>query len=207
MSEKKKIGRPRLLSDEAMAEAMFRVFARKGYDSTAISDLTRETGMKPATLYLAFGNKEGMYLAALGHYRRTWLAEVSEALENDRLPFEEKMRQFLHAAFSAFTCEGKPPGCLLVFAALSFKAEAPPVASVLQNARLAFRRWLEQEADRAQRNHQLPARLSPAEFTHFMIALESGLALLALDEPDFQAVRSMLDRVIHMLFEQRRDDE
>lgn len=69
MSEMKRIGRPRLMDPEKLAEKFFQVFAKKGYASTSIADLTSATGMKPASLYLAFGNKEGMYAAALGYYR------------------------------------------------------------------------------------------------------------------------------------------
>lgn len=73
MIEKKKTGRPKLISSDKLAEALFQVFAQKGYASTSIADLTHVTGMKPPSLYLAFGNKEGMYAAALMYYRQHWL--------------------------------------------------------------------------------------------------------------------------------------
>ncbi|HBT8077580.1 TPA: TetR/AcrR family transcriptional regulator, partial [Klebsiella pneumoniae] len=57
MIEKKKTGRPKLISSDKLAEALFQVFAQKGYASTSIADLTHVTGMKPPSLYLAFGNK------------------------------------------------------------------------------------------------------------------------------------------------------
>ncbi|RAY18020.1 TetR/AcrR family transcriptional regulator, partial [Enterobacter kobei] len=37
MIEKKKTGRPKLISSDKLAEALFQVFAQKGYASTSIA--------------------------------------------------------------------------------------------------------------------------------------------------------------------------
>ncbi|NWA63418.1 TetR/AcrR family transcriptional regulator [Pantoea sp. B9002] len=196
MNVNKKSGRPRLLPKEELAAIMFAIFASKGYEATSLNDLTQATGTKPATLYQAFGNKEGMFIAALEHYKAAWLADLEVILSSDALSFNNKIKQFLFSAFNLFSCEGKPPGCLLVFSALSFRPEASSLGTKLFNERNAFKAWIIEEAQRAQQNNSLSSTLSPEEVAEFILTFESGLALMALDNPDQKVISAMIDKMI-----------
>jgi AcrR family transcriptional regulator len=199
MNLNKKSGRPRILPKHELAAIMFSIFALKGYEATSLNDLTQATGTKPATLYQAFGNKEGMLIAALAHYKATWLAELNEVLESEQLSFSEKIKLFLYAAYNLFSCQGKPPGCLLVFSALSFRPETSSLGTELLKQRNAFKNWIIDEALSAQRNGTLSTLLSPEEIAEFILIFESGLALMALDQPDQKVINSMINKLIDSL--------
>ncbi|EGQ6362423.1 TetR/AcrR family transcriptional regulator, partial [Escherichia coli] len=196
----KKTGRPKLMSPEKLAEKLFLVFADKGYASTTITDLTQATGMKPASLYLAFGNKEGMYAAALAYYRKHWLAELSQCFQSQQLSFVERVHEFLLAAFTLFNSAGKPLGCIMTFSALAFHTEEEGLAAQLRDERQAFTRWLEKEAIEAQRMGELPGRMSPQAYACFILTMEKGLALNALERPKKEVIKEMIDAVVTTLF-------
>ena len=59
--------RPRTASDDEILEGVVRAVARVGPARLALTDVTRETGLAPATLLQRFGSKRGMLLAALEH--------------------------------------------------------------------------------------------------------------------------------------------
>ncbi|EJL91542.1 TetR/AcrR family transcriptional regulator [Pantoea sp. GM01] len=200
MTERKKTGRPKLFSEQKLAELMFQVFSRKGYASTGIADLTQATGLKPASLYLAFGNKEGMYAAALAHYKETWLCELESVLNNPDSTFEVRIRRFLSAAFTVFSHGDKHPGCIMTFSALAFNNDDGELARHLRDQRMAFRQWLESEAEQARERGELPGIFTPAEFACFIITFEQGLALSALDKPDPGCVQAMIDKLVTLLF-------
>lgn len=200
MIKGKKTGRPKLMSEEKLAETLFQVFASKGYASTSIADLTQATGMKPASLYLAFGNKEGMYAAALAYYRQTWLSGLQQTLDNKGLSFQQRITAFLTAAFTLFSCSDKPLGCMMTFSALAFQTGEGELANQLRDERAAFVQWLEEEARLAQETGALPGHMTPATFASFIVTLERGLALGALDKPDPQVVLTMLENVLALLF-------
>jgi TetR/AcrR family transcriptional repressor of nem operon len=51
----------------ALDQAM-RVFWRKGYAATAMSDIYAATGLKPGSIYAAFRDKEGLFQQVFEHY-------------------------------------------------------------------------------------------------------------------------------------------
>lgn len=57
------------------------LFWRKGFSGTSMQDVVKATGLKPGSLYLAFGSKEGLYRAAVEYYSEQSRARVSRLLE------------------------------------------------------------------------------------------------------------------------------
>ena len=66
----------------ALDQAM-RVFWRKGYAATSMSDIYAATGLKPGRIYAAFRDKEGLFQQVFEHYAsffRTTLPTDTEGL-------------------------------------------------------------------------------------------------------------------------------
>lgn len=61
--------RPRSFDDDAVIDAAMLAFWRGGYAETPIGELEEATGIKRISLYNAWGDKEGLFLAALGRYQ------------------------------------------------------------------------------------------------------------------------------------------
>lgn len=179
---------------------MFMVFARKGYASTGIADLSQATGLKPASLYLTFGNKEGMYAAALAFYKETWLCELENILNDSKSGFRQRIRNFLRTAFTLFSHADKPPGCMMTFSALAFDNDEKELARHLRDERMGFRLWLETEAEKARDRGELTGTLTPTEFACFIITFEQGLALSALDKPNPETVYTVIDKLMELIF-------
>lgn len=62
------MARPRSFEPEKALEQAMLTFWRLGYDSTAVSDLVGATGVNRHSLYALWGDKKGLFLAALDHY-------------------------------------------------------------------------------------------------------------------------------------------
>ena len=67
------MGRPRAFSESDVVASASAVFARRGFAAASVDDLVRATGVGRASLYGAFGSKDGLFqrclsgaLAALG---------------------------------------------------------------------------------------------------------------------------------------------
>ena len=102
-------GKPQF-DEAAVIEAAVRVFWRHGYAAASISDLTEATGLSRSSLYQRFGDKDGLFQAALATYVERVLARMRTAPgDSARARLEALLRGFLPRAETA----GRPAGCLI----------------------------------------------------------------------------------------------
>lgn len=59
------VGRPRTFSEPDVVASASAVFARRGFAATSVDDLVRATGVGRASLYGAFGSKDGLFQRCL----------------------------------------------------------------------------------------------------------------------------------------------
>ena len=59
------MGRPRTFSEPDVVARASAVFARRGFAATSVDDLVRATGVGRASLYGAFGSKDGLFQRCL----------------------------------------------------------------------------------------------------------------------------------------------
>ncbi|WP_458095568.1 TetR/AcrR family transcriptional regulator [Roseomonas sp. WA12] len=127
-------GRPREFDADVALDTAIGVFSRSGYSGTSITDLTEALGLTSGSLYKAFGDKRGLFRAALERY----VQRRDEALA-ERLAGAKTGRQRVEAllAFYAAASHGEAgrTGCLVVGSAVEFASSDPElgrqVASLL----------------------------------------------------------------------------
>ncbi|MBP2445020.1 TetR/AcrR family transcriptional regulator [Rhizobium leguminosarum] len=106
-------GRPREFDAEAALDAALRVFSERGYHAASISELTEAMGLAAGSVYKAFGDKRGIFLAAFDRYRAVRRGMLSAEL--DRV---ETGRDKLHALVTFFAASSHGQigrqGCLVV---------------------------------------------------------------------------------------------
>jgi len=106
-------GRPREFDAEAALDAALRVFSERGYHAASISELTEAMGLAAGSVYKAFGDKRGIFLATFDRYRA-----VRRGMLDAELAKAETGRDKLHAliAFFAASSHGETGrrGCLVV---------------------------------------------------------------------------------------------
>jgi AcrR family transcriptional regulator len=111
------LGRPRDFDIEKALSRAMRVFWRKGYLGTSLSDLTVAMGINRPSLYAAFGNKESLFRKALDHYAKGPSSYLSEALRE--LTARAVVERLLHGVVDLLTDPRTPTTCLWVHGALS----------------------------------------------------------------------------------------
>ncbi|WP_170166984.1 TetR/AcrR family transcriptional regulator [Paracoccus methylarcula] len=89
-----------------------RIFWAEGYEAASIDRLCRETRMPRASLYQAYGGKEGLFLAAVAHYVATRIAPLATALGPSG-SLRQDLTAFFDEVISLATCDPATPGCLI----------------------------------------------------------------------------------------------
>jgi AcrR family transcriptional regulator len=58
------------------------LFWQHGFSATSMQQIVKATGLKPGSIYLAFGNKEGLFKEALERYAEKGHAHIRETLDH-----------------------------------------------------------------------------------------------------------------------------
>jgi len=125
------MARPRSFDEATVVDAAMIAFWKLGYSETPIGALEAATGLKRVSIYNAFGDKEGLFLAALDHYHEA----AKEIYEGMIAKGALKEVQDLFTAMSAPADVDAPAhaGCLMVNTVLDVRRASEPVKAKITN--------------------------------------------------------------------------
>lgn len=58
------------------------LFWQNGFSASSMQQVVKATGLKPGSIYLAFGNKEGLFRESLDSYAKKSIAQIRSTLDN-----------------------------------------------------------------------------------------------------------------------------
>jgi AcrR family transcriptional regulator len=172
-----KSGRPREFDLDQALERALDLFWRKGYEGTSMSDLVETLGITRASLYAAFGSKEGLFRQVMDRYEtkagayRIAAEEAGNVLETVRL--------LLNGPVALHGDKLNPPGCLGVQGALACGAESKAVRDDLASRRRQGEAAIRKRLQHAASEGDLTADSDPADLARYLSALIYGMAVLA----------------------------
>lgn len=126
-------GRPRGFDpDDAVVTAQ-RLFHARGYDAVSVADVTDALGIKPPSLYAAFGSKAGLYARVLERYNGTDAIPLGDLLKSGR-PVAESLAAVLEEAARRYAADPAAAGCLVLEGIRCDDREARAAARALHAA-------------------------------------------------------------------------
>jgi AcrR family transcriptional regulator len=168
--------------------AATRVFAKKGFAETKISDVAKEAGLSHGLVYHYFENKDAVFQAILedklAHSRR-----VME--EDDSLPGGPLDRMRASVANWLERVQEDPAMALVITQALVTNALTPESRSMMrEHMREAFESATERIAE-GQRRGEIGTHASPSELATFLMCFMRGLSFMMLFDygPSFSIPR------------------
>ena len=171
------IGRPREFDMNQALDRALEVFWRKGYEGASIGDLTAAMGIKPPSLYAAFGNKEGLFRKALDRYTEWHDGLVNEALA---LPnAKDCIAALLRSTANSLTDKNNPPGCLFVQGIAGSGEHAKCISDELCARRAENEKAVRERLKRAKTEGDLPKDADPAALARFVATVTQGMAVQA----------------------------
>lgn len=154
-----------------------RLFWSHGYEAASVNLLCREMNMPRASLYQRYGDKQGLFLAAIEHYADTRISKVTSQL--NAVSIGDALAGYFDAVAILATEDPRSRGCL--------------VSCVLADAagtNMRFRAELARRFERmetrvterlilAQRRGELAAKTDPAALAAVLSAVARGIMLRA----------------------------
>ncbi|WP_433697177.1 TetR/AcrR family transcriptional regulator [Nocardiopsis sp. CA-288880] len=185
------MARTREFDTEAAVGRAMELFWTRGYEATSVRDLTQHLGVGQGSLYAAFGDKHGLYRAALEHYRSTLAAAALRSLE-EGADVRSAVRGLL-AERVRIAVEHDGRGCLMVNAACERLPEEPSVRRIVRDVQDASREALAEVLAAAAERGEISARHDPHTLAAFLITFLNGLLVSAKVTPDAGALEPLVE--------------
>ena len=151
------------------------VFWRQGYEGCSISELVSATGVQRQSLYLAFGDKRGLFLAALNRYRELAVESLGPLSQPSAgiTELEQYMKRVLDMQ-RAQSCGA----CFMVKTAFGPDTRDDEIRKVVEETAAAVRSAIASVIKRAVARGELPVGTNPAESAAFLYSVLHGLSAL-----------------------------
>lgn len=140
------MARPRSFDTEDVLDRAMELFWRKGYEAATVQELTEATGLKPGSLYGAFGDKHGLFMAVVDRYMERIVTEALSVLDENGSP-RVRLVRFFTTVVEGIQTGRRRWGCLMTNSAVERAARdsavAARVAANIQRIEDTFRRVVE----------------------------------------------------------------
>lgn len=112
-------------------DAIVELFWRNGLAATGIQDIVTATGLNRSSLYGSFGNKQDIYVRALGRYIDTWAVPTHRHLIDSQRGVPAIVDLF--SGLIQLRCQGPFAGwgCMVTNAHAGIESATPEIRSVL----------------------------------------------------------------------------
>lgn len=117
--------RGRTFDKATAAEAAIDLFWARGYSGVSMQDIAAVTGVGNGSIYLAFGSKWELFLAAFRVYCARRVALVRSALPSAPATTEQILADYFEAIIADCAHDPARRGCLLINSIAELGSEAP----------------------------------------------------------------------------------
>jgi AcrR family transcriptional regulator len=188
--------RSRAFDEDAVLAGAMTAFRRRGFAGMAIPELETATGISAGSLYNAYGDKRGIFIAAFEHY----LKAVLEA-RIDRFAAPANGLAGLRQLFLTLLREpgGERFGCLITNSAIEF---GPDEVTAQQTARKGFgmlERVFVQRLTAAASSGLLSEGVDPNSAASALLALYQGVLVLVRSGYEPGKIRRAIDETFDNL--------
>lgn len=183
--------------DRAVDKAI-RVFWQNGYDGTTIQDLVDATGVSRASLYAVFGNKEGVFNAAIDRYMSGGVGQMILDAPFDE-PLKQLMRRVLYQIVEQGAANARPRGCMITNTAVELAAGSGPAAAKVAANMLEIEADLYSRIRRGQARNELRKAMDARAAARFILNNMHGMRVMAKIFPDRDTLGDIAEFVLSSL--------
>lgn len=192
------MARPIEFDREEVLRKAIGVFWQKGYSGTSIKNLVEATGLQPGSIYSAFGDKRGLFLASIDGYFEDMKRMIFNMLHTDQTAIV-RIETFFNRLVNDSVTDEHRKGCFLVNTLLEIPVDDQEINSRLQ----AMFKEVENEFRDVLKEHKASGEYastqSPEELARFLVAGIYGLRVFNKTQPDISALKSIVDNLLFVL--------
>lgn len=162
--------------EEEVIEKAMNVFWENGYASTSIRELEKEMGINQFSIYSSFGNKKGVFLRALSHYKNKvkeiFLAELIKS-DGSLSDIQNFLQSFVHSVKSGRT----PNGCLMANTAMAIGSKDKEVKIQLNVFFELLKNVFKDVLQKSKAKKEISKNADIEAYANYLVVCTEGLAV------------------------------
>lgn len=192
------MARPREFDkDDVIEKAMF-LFWQQGYEVTSVRDLTKATGMSSSSMYEVFGDKRGIFLAALARFCEIEKANIAQMAVDATTP-----HAFIETLFGSIPSLHAPDtigkGSLSFNTMVEFGVRDMAVTELLLTHYFGIGELIAQVLEQGQRNGIVTNKLPAQDLALTILTTLQGLATISGVKPDATSASNVVQVLLHLM--------
>ena len=154
------------------------LFWERGYNATSVQDLVDHLGINRASIYDTWGDKHGLYLETLKHYRQQTSSYLLDQLRSEKSA-KEILKDFLFDVVNDSVHDEKRKGCFMANSATEMANSDITVYKMFTDNRLKMEAVLNELIKEGQESGEFATRFDSEAYARFIFNTASGLRTLA----------------------------
>ncbi|MDB5705572.1 MAG: TetR family transcriptional regulator [Sphingomonas bacterium] len=191
-------GRPREFDLDQALDKAIGTFSENGYCATSLGKLTAAMEIAEGSLYKAFRDKRGVFLAAFERYVMLRSEQLAQALANTRTG-RDKVRAIL-AVYAEYS-HGKTGrrGCLVVGSAVDLASSDPEMAKRVAAVLEKQERRLVEFIREGQEDGSVSSRVDAAVSARLLLCVAQGMRVLGKTGRSREEMASLVHSALKLL--------
>lgn len=188
------MARLREFDEEKALDAAMQLFWEKGYAATSLSDLTAKMEIQKPSLYSAFGDKEGLFEAALRRYTNLHAANIRTKLQNEQ-SVKEVIRTFFENMVEEEYKKDFSKGCFCINTMVELAPHNEKFEVLTREHQMYLAVIFQELITKGIRSGELQSDLNAKAVAQTLVTSLIGLTVLMKSRPE----RSVIDNSVSLI--------
>ena len=191
-------GRPREFDLDQALDKAIGTFSENGYSATSLGKLTAAMEIAEGSLYKAFRDKHGVFLAAFERYVMLSRERLAQELANTRTG-RDKVRALLTVYAESSHGKAGRRGCLVVGSAVDLASSDPEMAKRVAAVFAGQERRLVEFVRDGQEDGSVSLRVDAAVTARLLLCVVQGMRVLGKTGRSHVEMASLVDGALKLL--------
>lgn len=192
------MARQREFDEEKALDAAMQLFWEQGFEATSLSDLTARMGIQRPSLYAAFGDKKGLFEAALRKYTSSHAAYVRAALQS-----HSSVKEAFRAFFENLVAKeyGNAPnwGCFCINSMVELAPHDKKFEILTREHQMYLSVVFQETLERGLRSGELDSGISAKGLAQTLVIMLIGLTVFMKSRPERVFVDNSVKEILGLL--------
>lgn len=184
---------------ERALQAAVHLFWEKGFLGTSVHDLEAAMGVGRASIYATYGDKEDLFLQALGSYVGRYGPPVQEAFRVHADDSIQALRATFDAALFRMSDPELPAGCLVAQSAADLASLGERTKAVVSELVRTQRTIIATALEADRRRGRLEASADTEALAAFLTGTIHSLSILHRNQVGLEVLRRVADHAVATL--------